>query len=198
MRDSKIPYTSSRPFKCDKCGSGFKRRYDLTVSCLCICFFFFQAKRIMINFPLFCFFVFCFLLHLKKHSRVHSDQRPFQCGVCGRAFKDPSDMRVSRLELLTPKCDIDVIHILFLLYFHLQRHLDTHSDDRPFKCGECIKSFKRQFDLNVSIKFILNQFIECVYKVIFFIHSQQLSSGTVNCSTALYTIHRYVRTVRIE
>lgn len=35
-----------------------------------------------------------------------------------------------------------------------QRHLDTHSDDRPFKCSECVKSFKRQFDLNVSKQII--------------------------------------------
>lgn len=49
--------------------------------------------------------------------------------------------------------DGDVNRRSYTTFFHflLQRHLDTHSDDRPFSCNQCIKSFKRQFDLTVSI-----------------------------------------------
>uniref|UniRef100_A0A673WT49 Gastrula zinc finger protein XlCGF26.1-like n=1 Tax=Salmo trutta TaxID=8032 RepID=A0A673WT49_SALTR len=57
---------------------------------------------------------------LSKHMRIHTREKPFICGDCGKSF---------------------------IRKAHLTRHKLTHTGERPFTCGDCGKSFIRKVSL---------------------------------------------------
>ena len=65
---------------------------------------------------------------LNKHMMVHTEERQYKCGECGKLFK-----RIS----------------------HVREHLKIHSSERPFPCYICGKSFKTAVSLKKNPREIL-------------------------------------------
>ena len=62
------------------------------------------------------------LCHLKKHERLHTGKRPFECKICNKAFSRTSILKI---------------------------HERVHTGDRPFECKTCNKAFSESGKLRI-------------------------------------------------
>ncbi|NWT77555.1 ZN397 protein, partial [Lanius ludovicianus] len=55
---------------------------------------------------------FSHISSLVRHGKIHTGERPFECGKCGKKFRQSSN---------------------------LNSHQTIHTGERPYDCGECGK-----------------------------------------------------------
>lgn len=124
-----------RPFKCTYCEHTFGRLSHLRKHVKKVCGPNKQEKQASTIFQCkFCEVVFPSKVELRKHSSVcekkESKAKPSQvalhvCNICNKDFASP---------------------------YNVRRHQLTHSDDRPFECEYCSKSFKEKSSLTKHVK----------------------------------------------
>lgn len=98
-----------------------------------------------LNFTLFYHFLYSILL--KFYRYIHSKEKPFKCGECGKGFCQSRTLAVHKIlhmEESPHKCP--VCSRSFNQRSNLKTHLLTHTDIKPYHCS-CGKVFRRNCDL---------------------------------------------------
>ncbi|KAL0892809.1 hypothetical protein ABMA27_014504 [Loxostege sticticalis] len=78
------------------------------------------------------------------HMLTHTKDRPHACDQCGKRFRQLVNL-VQHKQQIHDRKETHLCQYCSKSFFtakYLQRHLRSHSSDRPYKCKQCDKAFK--------------------------------------------------------
>ncbi|XP_064181109.1 zinc finger protein 484-like isoform X3 [Anguilla rostrata] len=88
-------------------------------------------------------------IHRNTHLKVHTDEKLYQCSLCGQCFSRTSTLNLHQKIHTSEKPNkCPLCGKCFSRISELNRHQRIHTGEKPYKCPLCGKSFSRRCDLN--------------------------------------------------
>lgn len=87
---------------------------------------------------------------LLNHRRIHSQEKPHICHICGKQFNMLSAVKrhIEQFHHRIKKIGCDICDLRFDSDVKKQEHMNIHTNNRPFMCAICGKSFKQRASLS--------------------------------------------------